>query len=165
MLERSSPFFCVALLMVSFVVGCGSAATATAPRSPATITEATSPATNPTTASSSASSHEEERGKASYYSDRLAGRSTASGEPYDPKELTAAHRTLPFGAIVRIWRPKNGRSVEVRINDRGPHKQGRIVDLSRRGAEEIGLVRDGIGDVVLTIVSLPPEKPKKKRRR
>lgn len=66
---------------------------------------------------------------------------------------------------MRIWRPKNGRAVEVRINDRGPHKQGRIVDLSRRGAEEIGLIRDGIDDVVLTVVSLPPEKPKKKRRR
>jgi len=55
--------------------------------------------------------------------------------------------------------------VEVRINDRGPHKRGRIVDLSRRSAEEIGLVKDGVDDVVLTVVSLPPEKPKKKRKK
>lgn len=155
MLERFS-LVCVAALMVPLLVGCGSAATATKPRSPVT---------NQTTAGGSGTTHEEERGEASYYSDRLSGRSTASGEPYDPKALTAAHRTLPFGAIVRIWRPKNGRAVEVRINDRGPHKRGRIVDLSRRGAEEIGLVRDGIDDVVLTVVSLPPEKAKRKKKR
>lgn len=145
---------CLVVGCLSMLVGCGSAATANAPKSPRTTAES---------ANVPPSSHEEERGQASYYSDRLAGRSTASGEPYDPKELTAAHKTLPFGAIVRIWRPKNNKAVEVRINDRGPHTRGRIVDLSRRGAEEIGLVQAGVDDVVLTVVSLPP--PKKKKRR
>lgn len=150
MLEHSF-FLRIAVSFVPFVVGCGSTATA-APKTP-------------TTTVTTASSTQEERGQASYYSDRLTGRSTASGEPYEPKEFTAAHRTLPFGTIVRIWRPKNGKAVEVRINDRGPNKRGRIVDLSRRGAEEIGLVRDGVDDVVLTVVSLPVVEPKKKRAR
>jgi rare lipoprotein A len=154
MLERFSLVF-VAVLSVPLLVGCGSASTTTSAKSPQT-NHASVPGPTPTQG--------EERGEASFYSDRLAGRSTASGEPYDPKDLTAAHRTLPFGAVVRIWRPKNGRAVEVRINDRGPHKQGRIVDLSRRGAEEIGLVGDGVDDIVLTVVSLPPPKPKKKRK-
>lgn len=150
--ERSGLALSAAIL-VPLLVGCGSAATSHAPQTP-TSTTSTAPVPQ-----------EEERGEASYYSDRLAGRSTASGEPYDPKAMTAAHRTLPFGAIVRIYRPKNNQAVEVRINDRGPHTRGRIVDLSRRSAEEIGLVKDGVDDVILTVVSLPPEKPKKKRKR
>ncbi|MDC3957955.1 septal ring lytic transglycosylase RlpA family protein [Polyangium jinanense] len=107
----------------------------------------------------------EERGKASYYADKLKGRPTASGEPYEPTELTAAHKTLPFGAIVRVER--EGRSVEVRINDRGPHVRGRIIDLSRRAAEALGIVRMGVADVVLRVVSMPPPKTaaKKKKRR
>ena len=159
MLERS---ICLrfAVLLLPVLVGCASAEASTGgAKSPPTSHP---PITNTTPTSGK---QQEERGEASYYSDRLAGRSTASGEPYDPKELTAAHRTLPFGTIVRVWRPKNNRAVEVRINDRGPHTSGRIVDLSRRGAEEIGLVRDGVDDVVLTVVTLAPAKPKKKRKR
>ena len=95
-------------------------------------------------------------GKASYYADRLAGRPTANGEAYDPRALTAAHRTLPFGAMVDVARP-DGRHVTVRINDRGPHRRGTVIDLSRRAAEEIGLVNDGVGVVSLRVVSLPPE--------
>lgn len=108
----------------------------------------------------------EERGEASYYADSLAGRPTASGEPYEPHELTAAHRTLPFGTIVRVTRVSSGESVDVRINDRGPHKRGRIVDLSRKAAEQIGLLRAGVADVVVQVVKLAPAKaPKKKSRR
>ncbi len=95
-----------------------------------------------------------EEGKASYYSDKLAGHPTAHGEAYDPRALTAAHRTLPFGAMVDVTRP-DGRHVIVRINDRGPHKRGRVIDLSRRAAEQIGLVKDGVGEVTLRVVSLP----------
>jgi len=91
-------------------------------------------------------------GQASYYADRFAGGRTANGERYDPRELTAAHRTLPFGARVRVTDPANGRSVVVRINDRGPHLAGRVVDLSRAAAEELGLIRRGVGHVELRLV-------------
>jgi len=96
-----------------------------------------------------------EQGRASFYSDRLAGRSTATGEPYDPRAFTAAHRTLPFGAVVDVARP-DGRHVRVRINDRGPHARGRIIDLSRRAAAELGMVRAGTAEVVLHVLWVPP---------
>ena len=96
-----------------------------------------------------------EHGIASFYSDHLAGRRTAAGEPYDPVALTAAHRTLPFGTMVSVIRA-DGRSVDVRINDRGPRKEGRIIDLSRRAAEAIGLVREGVAEVWLRVLSAPP---------
>lgn len=93
-------------------------------------------------------------GRASYYSDRLAGRSTASGEPYDPRQFTAASRDLPFGTLVRVTRlgsPGPGgelRSVVVRINDRGPHRDhSRILDLSRAAAEELDMIRAGVIDI------------------
>jgi rare lipoprotein A len=94
-------------------------------------------------------------GRASYYSDRLAGHRTAAGERYDPSALTAAHRTLPFGTIVDVAR-MDGRHVTVRINDRGPFAAGRIIDLSRRAASELGIVRAGVADVVLRVVWRPP---------
>lgn len=96
-----------------------------------------------------------QEGRASFYSDRLAGRSTATGEPYDPGALTAAHRTLPLGAVVDVARP-DGRHVTVRINDRGPHARGRIIDLSRRAAAELGMVREGVAEVVLRVLWVPP---------
>lgn len=94
-------------------------------------------------------------GIASYYANSLAGRKTASGEPYDPKAMTAAHRKLPFGTVVEVRR-KDGRSVVVRINDRGPFGRGRVIDLSRKAAERIGMIRAGIVDVELRILSSPP---------
>lgn len=94
-------------------------------------------------------------GVASYYADSLAGHSTASGEPYDPTALTAAHRTLPFGTMVEVARG-DGRTVLVRINDRGPFgKKKRIIDLSRAAAHAIGLDRAGIATVTLRVVSTP----------
>jgi rare lipoprotein A len=73
----------------------------------------------------------QETGNASYYADKFHGRSTASGERYNKNELTAAHRTLPMGSIVRVTHARNGQSVEVRINDCGPHRAGRVIDLSK----------------------------------
>jgi rare lipoprotein A len=116
---------------------------------------APSPVAHPATPGAPAASHQQ--GLASFYSDRLAGRRTAAGEPYDPRALTAAHRTLPFGSIVDVVRA-DGRHVTVRINDRGPHVDGRVIDLSRRAAAEIGLVRDGVGPVTLRVLYVPPSR-------
>jgi rare lipoprotein A len=93
-------------------------------------------------------------GKASYYSDRLKNRPTASGERYHPGKLTAAHPRLPFGTMVRVIRPKTGKSVIVRINDRGPYAKDRIIDLSRKAAEALGIIRAGVARVRLEVISL-----------
>lgn len=95
------------------------------------------------------------QGIASWYggADGLHGALTASGEPFDDAAFTAAHRTLPFGTRVRVTFLKSGRSVIVRINDRGPFIDGRIIDLSRAAAEEIGLLSYGVGMVTIEILS------------
>lgn len=94
----------------------------------------------------------EECGGASYYGDSLAGNSTASGAPYDPLALTAAHRTLPFGSMVRVTDAASGETVEVEINDRGPFIEGRIIDLSGAAAKAIGLIERGVGEVCITVI-------------
>lgn len=85
-----------------------------------------------------------QRGAASYYADSFAGRLTANGERYDPNAYTAAHRTLPFGSVVRVVYEKTGDWVLVRINDRGPYAKGRIIDLSRKAATRLSMLRDGV---------------------
>jgi rare lipoprotein A len=89
-------------------------------------------------------------GVASWYGARFAGRKTASGEAFDPDEMTAAHRTLPFGSRVRVSR--GGKSVIVRINDRGPFHGNRVIDLSEAAADELGLVSAGSGRVTLALL-------------
>lgn len=91
-------------------------------------------------------------GEASYYGDELAGNLTANGEIFDPQRLTAAHRTLPLGSRVRVTNPRNGESVIVRINDRGPYHGNRVIDLSYAAAREIGLIRSGTGTVNLALI-------------
>lgn len=91
-------------------------------------------------------------GVASYYGKRFAGRRTASGERFNPAQLTAAHKTLPFGTMVLVTNPNNGKSVTVRINDRGPYSHGRTIDLSSAAAEQIGLIARGSGTVQLAVV-------------
>jgi rare lipoprotein A len=103
-------------------------------------------------------------GLASWYGDEFAGRPTANGEIFDPKQLTAAHRTLPFGTLVDVRYVKTGRSTRVRVNDRGPFVGNRIIDLSFAAAAEIGMIDDGIGEVEIAIASvgggeLEPPKP------
>ncbi len=88
-------------------------------------------------------------GQASYYSSRHHGRRTASGERFDMHALTAAHRSLPFGSKVRVTNVKNQRSVVVRINDRGPYARGRIIDVSRKAAERLGMLGSGVTQVRL----------------
>ncbi|HMC34495.1 MAG TPA: septal ring lytic transglycosylase RlpA family protein [Myxococcales bacterium] len=91
-------------------------------------------------------------GMASYYGARFAGRLTASGERFDPRALTAAHPELPFGTRVRVTNLDNGRSITVRINDRGPFASGRIVDLSWEAARVLDMLRRGVARVRLEVL-------------
>ncbi len=93
-----------------------------------------------------------QEGVASYYSDRFQGKTTASGEPFDQQELTAAHPTLPFGTKVLVVREDTGSKVEVIINDRGPYAKGRIIDLSKRAAKKLGMLKRGTAPVMVTFV-------------
>lgn len=95
---------------------------------------------------------QEDRGEASYYSYELAGKSTASGEPFDPEKMTAAHPTLPFGTRVRVTNLRNEQTVVVRINDRGPFTGGRIIDVSRAAAEELEMLHRGRAPVHIEVV-------------
>lgn len=95
------------------------------------------------------------RGLASYYHDKFEGRITSSGEPFRQDRLTAAHPTLPFGTIVRVTNLQNRRSVVVRINDRGPFVEGRILDLTRAAAAQLDMLSSGVAEVELVIVEHP----------
>lgn len=92
---------------------------------------------------------ERQVGTASWYGRAFAGRRTASGEIFRPQDMTAAHRTLPFGTQVRVVNIDNGRSVVVRINDRGPFKHQRILDVSEAAARKLGFHRQGLAQVRL----------------
>lgn len=94
----------------------------------------------------------QEEGIASFYSDSLQGATTASGEPFDQKALTAAHPSLPLGTKVLVTRADTGQEVEVLINDRGPFVEGRIIDLSKRAARELGMLSRGLAPVMVTSV-------------
>jgi len=91
-------------------------------------------------------------GKASYYADKYHGRKTANGEIFDMNDFTAAHRTLPFNTQLKVTNLKNGKSVIVRINDRGPFVADRIIDLSKAAAEEIDMIKSGVAEVEIQIV-------------
>ncbi len=93
-----------------------------------------------------------DQGMASWYGRKYHGRHTANGERFDMYALTAAHRTLPFGSIVRVTDLENGGSVSVRINDRGPFKRGRIIDLSYAAAKKLRMVKRGVVRVKITLV-------------
>jgi peptidoglycan lytic transglycosylase len=98
-----------------------------------------------------------ERGRVSLYGVNFAGKTTASGERFDPAALTMAHRTLPFGTLVRVTNLANHRSVEVRVNDRGPAVRGRIADLSLAAARKLGMTDDGVIDATLEVIELPAD--------
>jgi len=100
-----------------------------------------------------------EKGLASYYDDSFHGRKTASGEKYDKNQLTAAHKTLPFGTKVKIKNPANGKSVIVVVNDRGPYIKGRVIELSKKAAQQIDLVKVSVAPVEITVISGPDNKP------
>lgn len=103
-----------------------------------------------------------QRGVASWYGPTFHGKQTASGEIFDTYRLTAAHKTLPFGALVEVRNLENGRTVRVRINDRGPFVRGRVIDLTYAAAEEIGMLGSGTARVELTVLpfgTLAPDDP------
>lgn len=91
-------------------------------------------------------------GRIAYYGRKFAGRRTASGERFDPEAMTMAHRTLPFGTRVRVTNLENGKSVIVRVNDRGPSTQGRIGDVSQAAAEQLEMVQAGVIDARLEVL-------------
>lgn len=91
-------------------------------------------------------------GKASYYADKFDGRKTASGEVFRQSKLTAAHKTLPFGTVVKVTNLNNKKSVIVKINDRGPFVKGRIIDLSKKAALAIDMVRSGVVPVKVEVL-------------
>jgi rare lipoprotein A len=129
--------FTLALATVLWLGGCATQAPPTLPtpdgEEPAAVLDA----------------REIERGRASWYGEPFHGRRTASGEVFNMNELTAAHKTLPFGTRVRVRNLITGQDVVVRINDRGPFTKGRVIDLSRTAAEQIGLIRYGVVPVVV----------------
>ncbi|MBF9221620.1 septal ring lytic transglycosylase RlpA family protein [Hymenobacter ruricola] len=97
-------------------------------------------------------------GQGSYYADKFAGRPTTSGAPYRPGKMTAAHNTLPFGTRIKVTNVRNGKSVKVTVNDRGPHVKGRIVDVSRKAAQKLDLVDAGVVPVQLKVIKAAPKK-------
>ncbi len=95
----------------------------------------------------------DETGTASYYGARHHGKHTASGEPFDQHGLTAAHRQLPFGTRVQVTNLANDKSVVVRINDRGPHTRGRLIDVSRAAAQQLDMLQSGTAKVRVQALS------------
>jgi rare lipoprotein A len=145
----------LALMSLSLAVSC--ATQQPQPSSPPLAVESPAPSLSiPVAPRRSAKPSEAVR--ASYQGAAYAGRRTASGEPYDPDALTAASRTLPIGSSVMVTNPATGRSVKVRINDRGgPGVRGRGLDLSKRAAEEIGMTKKGVARVRVKRVDSKPE--------
>lgn len=99
-----------------------------------------------------------ERGMASWYGDAFHGEATASGEPFDMEALTAAHRTLPLGTVIKVTNILNGRQIRLRINDRGPYVSGRILDLSYAAAQGLEMVGKGVAAIQLEVVGMDEER-------
>ena len=95
-------------------------------------------------------------GQGSYYAEKFNGRKTASGDTYRSGKMTAAHNTLPFGTRIKVTNVKNGKSVKVTVNDRGPHVKGRIVDVSGKAANKLDLVQAGVVPVQLKVIKAAP---------
>ncbi len=107
-----------------------------------------------------------QRGKATWYGGKFHGRRTASGERFDKNSMTAAHRTLPFGTVVRVTNLRNKRSVRVRINNRGPYGgKGRVIDVSEAAARKLGMIRAGVVPVTIEVLRVPKKKRKRRHRR
>ncbi len=138
-----SGFIVVALIMAVIVSGCASSPRFTRERSAGSNTHETSV---------DSKSLKTMEGVASYYAEDFNGKKTANGETYDMYKMTAAHRTLPFNTKVRVTNLDNKRSIVVRINDRGPFKLERIIDLSLAAATQLGMKGTGTANVKLEVI-------------
>ena len=143
-------FWRVALLGMSCIVATGCASVSRGPSGAAARVPAPPTAAPPAPARPSAAGVQ--TGKASWYGDAHQGKKTANGELYDMHTLTAAHRTLPFGTRLRVTNVDNGRSVVVRVNDRGPFASGRLIDVSRAAALDLGVLGAGLFTVRVEIL-------------
>ena len=152
--------FVAAVLVAAIVAGC--AQPLVAPEVPPVATPPPAVPVAPPPPPPAASAPNEgvvERGRVSLYGPEFAGRTTASGERFDPEGLTMAHRTLPFGTRVRVTNVANHRSVEVTVNDRGPAVAGRIADLSLGAARQLGMVARGVIDAILQVIQPAAGRP------
>lgn len=156
---RKPALFAITVLTasgLSFAQAPNAAAPAPAPV-PAAAPVAPPAAAAPAPAASTADKME---GMGSVYSDKLNGHKTASGQIFHQNELTAAHPSLPFGTKVKVTNTKNNKSVEVRINDRGPTQAGRVIDLSTAAAAKLGMKKNGTAPVKLEVVGEATQKAK-----
>lgn len=135
---------CVTLVALALVAGCATAR-------PVAAVDPPDPPDPPARHARHGHRHGQ-TGYASYYARAHDGLRTASGERYDMDEMTAAHPTLPFGTRVRVTNLENGRHAVVRINDRGPFRKGRVIDVSYAAARKLGLVRSGVAKVRLQVL-------------
>ena len=155
-------FAMIALLGIGSSAGLGLAApdakaqTSQAPAPSAPAPAAPAPAAPaPAAGAPSGAVGDTQTGLAAYYSQRLQGRRTASGETFNNGALTTAHQTLPFGTKVRVTRVNGGKSVILRVNDRGPTQANRIVDVTQAAARRLGFMRAGLTEVKLEVVEAP----------
>ena len=116
------------------------------------------PAAGATPAADATAPSGAETGKLAWYGRKFAGRRTASGERFNPDALTMAHKTLPFGTHVKVTNSKNKKSVTLRVNDRGPTQGDRVGDVSLAAAQRLGMIRAGVIDAELQVVSAPVKK-------
>ena len=144
-------------LGATLCVLCTSVAVAQAP-DPAAASAPEPTATAPAPVAPASASGATESGKLAWYGRKFAGRKTASGEAYNPNALTMAHKTLPFGTLVKVTNPKNGKSVTLRVNDRGPTQGDRVGDVSQAAARKLGMTRSGVIDAELAVVGMAKAK-------
>src|SRR6202142_130528 len=141
----------LAVLLSVASLGAGDASGPSLEAAKVTKTQVTAKATSGHTTKKTKKSQPYQVGTASWYGEYFQGKQTASGEPYDMRDFTAAHPTLPLGTFVRVTNVRNGKVVVVRINDRGPVVEGRIIDLSYNSAQALGFAEGGLQTVRLDI--------------
>lgn len=134
------------------------ASTAPTPAATPAPAAAPAPAATPAPAPAASKSGDNMEGLAAVYSDKLAGRKTASGQVFSQAKLTAAHPSLAYGTKLKVTNTKNNKSVEVTVNDRGPTQAGRVIDLSSAAAAKIGIGKKAMAPVKLEVVGEAPKK-------